>query len=1412
MADGFSFKLDLDTTKFVAELDRAKLQAQSLGNSFANANKAAADSIGTMKSAYAQLIAAGKGSSDEALKLRDNIKAASAEADKLAKAATQVDKEFSKVGDGGALDGLIGKFKEGQKSASEGGGMFGSLAGKLGELATPVGAATAAFAALSAGLFETVNAGKEFEQNTAALSAITGVTGDGLTDLADRAKDLALKFGGSATEQLKSFQGILSRFGPDLANTPEALTKVSESINVLAKAGGISAAEAMDSLTNSMLQFGVDTSNASELADESAHFINVLAASAKVGAAEIPQVAEALLQVGATAHGLGISIEETNAALQGLALGGKVGSEAGVGLRNVLTSLVKEGGKEQVKIIEDMGLSYQKLGKVLTTEGLAPALEMLKGGLQKLGGAQEQAGALASLFGKENLAAAQALIGHTKEIKDFTKGVTGTSEAYTQAAVNMNTFSGRLDRLKAALEDVLLKGFKLISPIINGFIDNLGSIIKVVAPLVVAFGAYTLAMNAAAIAKGVFSVASGVARVAMLAFNAVLAANPIGLLIAGLAAAVAAYAIFHKSSQDVAQSQLESAEAQQHLIETQIQDNEAKQKGAQATLGLVERFKQLAGQSSLTKKEQDELTSIQRKLDAQYPNLIDLTKSYKDNLNGVAEIGKITTDSLDGLVKKNTELQGQLAESVKLISFSKRNVAVEELQSSFDKLDFSTLEKGFGITFSKASVDAKKVFDELQKRDFRTRIFTANDESALDKLNSEMLEFFNAQAVNIKDSKVFLEIQEGITKAIEAQKQALIAGGAIKKEQDKDQKKPVAPVIPPPDSTDPDKKEKGKSAFQRATDEAKDLQKATDTALEKFKEDQQKVLLAEHRSELSNAEKRDLLEEQIRLQEIQAQKTEELFKKDGKINIKLDASKGESEADVNKTISDVQKKILPLKIQLQTSVDSAASKSFQTSINELADSLKDSATIDITAQFNQKEFVEDFLRKRASVEAQIDEIKIKLGAGQISEDDADKAISVLTKALDKADKDFQKTQAQATKAVTDARLAGMTDEVEKEKIIKIDKLISERDKELSNVLLTEQQRLAITARYQAEIDALRGKANPVAKDDYADAIIKSFDDIFKAESELADKQKAENKTKQSALEKELADIEHQNKSKLLSYDEYAEKRAAIEAEMHKLSSKEESKFHVAGRAALLTANKEISKELDKVAKDQNKNFEEQSAKGTFAFASLAEGAAASFGSMIAQGANAGEALKEVAKNTATLLVNSYAPAIIGLFTATIPPPFGQILGGLAVVGIKALLSAAISGFREGGYTGDRGVGDIAGVVHGKEFVHTADVTARNRPLFEHLHKGGDLSSWMVSPAGQLMNEQRHVSRLMSTGQMSASISMSGVESRLDRVEKAVLKGNKKFESMQNVQMTVTHDPSLILKSQSRRLEVKQARY
>lgn len=450
-------------------------EAKALSDAFNGVSASANKSVGELKNSIAAMIAAGKGSGDVFDALVNDLKTADAEAKKLKAALQEVDKLTVEVPvdvqpDASNIASQTGKIKG--QIADGFKGLGSSITG--GIIGGGVASAVQGGAQLIVGAFQSViEIGSEFQTNIANLQAITGASGPVLDDLSNRARDLAKQFGGDATTQVQSFQTILSKFGPALANTPEALGTFSTNVNILSKAAGLDAKQAVDALSNSMLQFGVDASDPARLAAESGRFINVLAASAKEGAAEIPQVAEAILQSGVAAKGANLSFEETNAAIQALAIGGKVGSEAGVGLRNVLGLLIKQSGPG-AKALEGVGLSVEGLGKTLTTQGLSAALKELQGGIEKLGSDSEKAAFKATLFGSENAATAGILLENADAISELTGKITGTQEAYAQAEINMATFSEFVSRAKANIGDFAISLFNAFSDIGSLFGDVLG--------------------------------------------------------------------------------------------------------------------------------------------------------------------------------------------------------------------------------------------------------------------------------------------------------------------------------------------------------------------------------------------------------------------------------------------------------------------------------------------------------------------------------------------------------------------------------------------------------------------------------------------------------------------------------------------------------------------------------------------------------------------------------------------------------------------------------------------------------------------------------------------------------------------------------------------------------------------------
>lgn len=707
-------------------------EARLLGAAFDGATNKSKGSVESLKKSIAAMIVSGQGSGAVFDQMVADLKVADDEAKKLQKALKEVDALTIEP----KIE--INADQTAQKVKSSFGDIFAG--GVLGGVVAQAGQF------IQQGLSDAIAAGSNFESALQSVSAVTGVTGAGLTDLGDRAKNLALQFGGSATTQLEAFQTILSKFGPGLANTPEALGAVSESVNILAKSAGLDAKASVDALSNSMLQFGVDASDPAKLAQESGRFINVLAASAKEGAAEIPQVAEAVLQAGVAAKGANISFEETNAAIQALAVGGKVGSEAGIALRNVIGLLIKQGGPGE-EALNKVGLSAKTLGETLTTQGLSAALGQLQGGINQLGTDAEKAAFKATLFGTENASAAGILLNSVDSIKTMTTAITGTDEAFTQAAKNSDTVAARFDKFKAAVEVGLVNAFQSLAPIVKAVFDNFNTIGPVLAAAAIAVGAYSLVVNAAAIAQGVATVATA-------AWNAVLALNPLGaiaaaavLVVGGILAVADAMSVSTEEARDDAKAQVE-------VLEAQMATNKERTKTVATTKSLADQFTELANKTNRTKEEDEKLKRVQAELDKQYPNLIDQTKSFADNLDGVAKISKMSVDELAKLDKEQQKLAKNLAESRRALAYAERNVALTELQDAIDSIS------AFG---GQTEALADRIFAS-----FQADIFNAKNATEATETYNKASKALQGIGLGASDSKAVLGALANVLKQTQA--------------------------------------------------------------------------------------------------------------------------------------------------------------------------------------------------------------------------------------------------------------------------------------------------------------------------------------------------------------------------------------------------------------------------------------------------------------------------------------------------------------------------------------------------------------------------------------------------------------------------------------------------------------------
>lgn len=285
------------------------------------------------------------------------------------------------------------------------------------------------------------------------LSAVAGVVGDGLKQIEGYARSSAKAFGIDASQAVEGYKLLLSQLSPELGKYPEALQAMGNCIATTSKLMGGDGVAAAEVLTTAMNQYGISLDDPMKASAEMARMMNVMAAAGQAGSAELPAIKVALQQCGMAAKAANVSFEETNAAIQVLDKAGKKGSEGGVALRNVLSTLAA-GRFLPEKTQEEL----QKAG--INVSSLTDKTKPLKERLETLKPLLKDDALLSALFGRENANAALALINGTESLQDFTDSVTGTSSAEEQAAIIMDSYAERQARINQQFEDFKITVFQ----------------------------------------------------------------------------------------------------------------------------------------------------------------------------------------------------------------------------------------------------------------------------------------------------------------------------------------------------------------------------------------------------------------------------------------------------------------------------------------------------------------------------------------------------------------------------------------------------------------------------------------------------------------------------------------------------------------------------------------------------------------------------------------------------------------------------------------------------------------------------------------------------------------------------------------------------------------------------------------
>lgn len=411
-------------------------------------------------------------------------------------------------------------------------------------------AAGAIVAGLTAFGVSSVKAGMDFDSSMSQVAATMGKTNEelqqevGEVDLAwgkfsgnlrEYAQEMGKHTAFSATEAADALN-YMALAGYDAQKSMEMLPNV---LN-LAAAGGMDLATASDMVTDASSALGLDIDQTTQLVDQ-------MAMASSKSNTSVAQLGDAMLTVGGTAKNLKGGTTELSTALGILADNGIKGSEGGTILRNAILSLTSPTSKAK-KELDELGVS------VFDSEGNMRGLDEIMGDLDEsmstLTG-EERAEAMSKIFNKRDLKGIEALLSGAGDRWNELSGYIDEAQGSAQkmADTQLDNLQGDITLLKSAWEGLQISVSDKLTPALRKgtkaltwMIDHASVLGPIVLGLATAFVVFAVAINIGNIIRGV--------TMAMAALNAVMVANPIGIIIALIAGLVVAFIALWKNNEE----------------------------------------------------------------------------------------------------------------------------------------------------------------------------------------------------------------------------------------------------------------------------------------------------------------------------------------------------------------------------------------------------------------------------------------------------------------------------------------------------------------------------------------------------------------------------------------------------------------------------------------------------------------------------------------------------------------------------------------------------------------------------------------------------------------------------------------------------------------------------------------------
>lgn len=378
----------------------------------------------------------------------------------------------------------------------------------------------------------------DFDTTMRQVAAATDAPADQIQSL----RDLALQYGADTKfSAQEAGEAMLELAKSGMSKAQIEGGALAATLNVAATEG-LSMGDSATYIVNALGAFGLKASDASSVA-------TALAGASVASTASVSSLGQALGQVGPGAKNAGLSLQETTGILAAFDQQGIKGSDAGTSLKTMLMRLVPQTDKA-ASAMQDLGLNFvDAQGNFLPIADVAQQLQDKLGGLSQA----QQAAALTTIFGSDATRAATVLMGlGEKGVEQYTKAAEDQSAVQKLVSATTDGTAGALEQASGSIETAAISFGTALAPAVVAVANKIQDLanwfanlspetqktILVIVGLVAAIG--PLLMILGSIANGIKAVS------AALSF---LAANPIVLIIAAVAALVAGFIYLWNTSE-----------------------------------------------------------------------------------------------------------------------------------------------------------------------------------------------------------------------------------------------------------------------------------------------------------------------------------------------------------------------------------------------------------------------------------------------------------------------------------------------------------------------------------------------------------------------------------------------------------------------------------------------------------------------------------------------------------------------------------------------------------------------------------------------------------------------------------------------------------------------------------------------